>query len=114
IRKDESILQKTFGEVMDRFILAMALAFLPAIAHGEEASVQPIIPPSPIFQRDVLKAEATSVPPSTSDLTIEQIYTLINERDRQYQQRFEGQEKAVNAALIAAKEAVNAALAAAK
>ena len=54
------------------------------------------------------------LPPSTSDLTIEQLYALINERDRQYQQRFEGQEKAVNAALIAAKEAVNAALAAAK
>lgn len=46
--------------------------------------------------------------------TIEQLQELINERDRQYQQRFEGQDNAVNAALIAAKEAVNAALAAAK
>jgi hypothetical protein len=31
---------------------------------------------------------------------------LFNERDRQYAQRFESQEKAVNAALVAAKEAV--------
>lgn len=96
--------------------LLLLLMFIPAVAYGQDSNL-PIAPPQspqPLFiPRDVLKADVSSVP-STSDLTIEQLYTLINERDRQYQQRFEGQEKAVNAALIAAKEAVNAALAAAK
>lgn len=83
-------------------------------AHGQEIAIPP--PQSPqnqFFPRDILKVDTPSVA-SSSSLTIEQLYTLINERDRQYQQRFESQEKAVNAALIAAKEAVNAALSAAQ
>lgn len=87
--------------LLGSFLLLMATA-----AHGQDGMQN--------WQRDNLKADTASIRPSTSDLTIEQLYSLINERDRQYQQRFEGQEKAVNAALIAAKEAVNAALAAAK
>lgn len=42
------------------------------------------------------------------------LLALVEEADRRSGQRFESQEKAVNAALIAAKEAVNAALIAAK
>lgn len=96
--------------------LLLLLMFIPAVAYGQDSNL-PVVPPqtpqTQFIPRDVLKADVSSIP-STSNLTIEQIYTLINERDRQYQQRFEAQEKAVNAALIAAKEAVNAALAAAK
>ena len=40
------------------------------------------------------------------------LFSLINERDRQYQQRFDAQEKALTAALSAAKEAVDKANAA--
>lgn len=58
--------------------------------------------------------ELRSAAPSSADLTLQRLFTLIDERDRQYRQRFEDSEKAVNAALVAAKEAVNAALAAAK
>jgi len=65
-------------------------------------------------QSTIQELRPSSLVPSSATITLEQLYTLINERDRQYQQRFEGQEKAVNAALIAAKEAVNAALASSK
>lgn len=41
-----------------------------------------------------------------NDLTTREILSIINERDRHYIQRFDGQEKAVAAALAAAKEAV--------
>lgn len=58
--------------------------------------------------------ELKSAAPSSADLTLQRLFTLIDERDRQYSQRFQDSEKAVNAALVAAKEAVNAALAAAK
>lgn len=89
------------------------------VAHGQEqmSVPPPQAPQNQFIPRDVLKLDTPSVASnmaSSSNLTIEQLYTLINERDRQYQQRFESQEKAVNAALIAAKEAVNAALSAAQ
>lgn len=100
---------------MKPVIIGACLWLMGATAYGQEQLTipPPQTPQTQFIPRDVLKADISSVP-STADLTIEQLYTLINERDRQYQQRFEGQEKAVNAALIAAKEAVNAALAAAK
>lgn len=99
-----------------KIILAGAcLMLMGVVAYGQDV---PSIPPQTTPQtqfipRDMLKEDVSSVA-SSSNLTIEQLYTLINERDRQYQQRFESQEKAVNAALIAAKEAVNAALSAAQ
>lgn len=100
---------------MKTVTLGACLMLMAASASGQDqlSIPPPQTPQQQFIPRDVLKADISSVP-STADLTIEQLYTLINERDRQYQQRFEGQEKAVNAALIAAKEAVNAALAAAK
>lgn len=39
-------------------------------------------------------------------MSVRELYSIINERDRQYTQRFDAQEKAVAAALAAAKEAV--------
>ena len=44
----------------------------------------------------------------------EYIYQIISERDRQYAQRFEAQQKAVDAALVAQDKATSAAFAAAK
>lgn len=43
---------------------------------------------------------------SQTEATPREILSVINERDRQYGQRFDAQEKAVAAALAAAKEAV--------
>lgn len=100
---------------MKATIIGICLLLMATAVHGQD-QLQVPPPQSPNQQfipRDVLKLDVPSVA-SSSSLTIEQIYTLINERDRQYQQRFESQEKAVNAALIAAKEAVNAALSAAQ
>jgi hypothetical protein len=42
----------------------------------------------------------------TADPTPHELLTIINERDKAYNQRFDAQEKAVAAALAAAKEAV--------
>lgn len=103
---------------MKATIIGACLLLMGTAAHGQEIAVPPPqAPQNQFFPRDVLKLDTPSIQSSiasSSNLTIEQLYTLINERDRQYQQRFESQEKAVNAALIAAKEAVNAALSAAQ
>lgn len=101
---------------MKVLIVAACILLMGTISHGQEIQ-PPQAPQNQFFPRDVLKLDTPSIQSgiaSSSNLTIEQLYTLINERDRQYQQRFESQEKAVNAALIAAKEAVNAALSAAQ
>lgn len=50
----------------------------------------------------------------TIDSLSQHILRIMQERDVRYEQRFAGQEKAVNAALIAAKEAVTKAEAAAE
>lgn len=104
---------------MKTVIIGACLLLMGAAAHGQDIPVAPPqAPQNQFIPRDVLKMDIPSIQAngvaSSSNLTIEQLYTLINERDRQYQQRFESQEKAVNAALIAAKEAVNAALSAAQ
>lgn len=61
--------------------------------------------------RSVLLAVAfivLTVAPARADpeLTTRELRSIIDERDRQYGQRFDAQEKAVAAALAAAKEAV--------
>ena len=81
--------------------LCMSIAAWP-----EVIPVQPVIP----VQHDTQQSSQ----PSINDITTNGLFILLDERDRQYKQRFEDSEKAVNAALVAAKEAVNAALAAAK
>lgn len=103
---------------MKVLIVGACILLMGTAAYGQEIAVPPPqAPQNQFFPRDILKMDTPSIGTSiasSSNLTIEQLYTLINERDRQYQQRFESQEKAVNAALIAAKEAVNAALSAAQ
>jgi hypothetical protein len=54
-----------------------------------------------------------SVSAWTTDTVLAHLRELIDERDRRYEQRFEGQEKAVAAALAAQEKAVAAALSAA-
>lgn len=106
---------------MKATIIGICLLLMATAVYGQEVQQLQVPPPQApqpmLIPRDVLKMDVPSIAgstPSSSNLTMEQLYTLINERDRQYNQRFEAQEKAVNAALIAAKEAVNAALAAAQ
>lgn len=67
----------------------------------------------------VTLAQSPQAPPSISQsvqeaVTINQLMAIIAERDRQYSQRFDAQEKSTTIALAAAKEAVQAALIAAK
>lgn len=64
-------------------------------------------------------AQSPQSPPSISQsaqdaVTVNQLLAIIAERDRQYSQRFDAQEKSTIVALAAAKEAVQAALIAAK
>lgn len=66
-----------------------------------------------------LCAQTPQSPPSISQsaqdaVTVNQLLAIIAERDRQYSQRFDAQEKSTIVALAAAKEAVQAALIAAK
>lgn len=60
-------------------------------------------------------ASPPSISQSAQDgVTVNLLLAIIAERDRQYSQRFEAQEKSTTVALAAAKEAVQAALIAAK
>lgn len=93
--------------------LGLVLWLSTTAAWPQELPQAPIMPPTQRADSQIAD-RPSSVIPSTANITVEQLYTLINERDRQYQQRFEAQEKAVNAALIAAKEFGAAALSAAK
>ena len=54
----------------------------------------------------LLIALVAPLPAQQPDMTVREIYAIINERDQRYSQRFDSQERAVAAALAAAKEAV--------
>lgn len=64
-------------------------------------------------------AQSPQAPPSISQttadaITVNQLMAIIAERDRQYSQRFDAQEKSTTLALAGAEKAVQAALIAAK
>lgn len=72
-----------------------------------------------VFGTRPANAQSVASPPSISQsvqeaITVNQIMAIIAERDRQYAQRFDAQEKSTIVALAAAEKAVQAALIAAK
>lgn len=101
---------------MTRIILALILILLPSAGLAQHTpsmppSVTPQAPPPPAIYPPPPSLPPTYQPPLQASSVIvspdlPSIAAIINERDRQYSQRFEAQEKAVAAALSAAKEAV--------
>lgn len=83
-------------------ILAVIVAAGTASAQGTVDTI-----PRPVDNADVSLRDYTAT-------RIDQLQQIMDERDRQYAQRFEAQQQALNAALQAAKEAVANALSAAK
>lgn len=79
-------------------------AYLPATLAAEEKGAQWPVPPIERYQPQT---------PNT-EVSMSQILAIIAERDRQYGQRFDAQEKAVINALAAAEKAVTTAMAAAE
>lgn len=77
-----------------------------------------IIVASLILAPSLAFAQAPSPPSisqSTQDaITVNQLMSIIAERDRQYQQRFESMERAFNVQFVSAEKAVQSALIAAK
>jgi hypothetical protein len=114
------------------FALALVAGALPALAQERDVTLigglalrqmaQAVITQPPSSLVTASDKFQYSAPPQPFPLTAaeqivsikEYLYQIISERDRQYAQRFEAQQKAVDAALIAQDKATAAAFAAAE
>src|ERR1700738_4168097 len=81
-------------------LVACLLLFVPSVVWGQSGQTQPHPPPLQL--------------PTYDAKNISELAAIIAERDRQYAQRFEAQQKAVDAALAAQDKATAAAFAAAE
>ena len=95
-------------------ILLAALLLWALPAFGQELPT-PRHQPHPMIERQAALETLPILPPiNVETVTVRELAAIIAERDRQYAQRFEAQQQAVNSALAAQDKATAAAFAAAE